>query len=203
MRPYFMRTPRLGFGTWQPDDLRLALALWGDDRVTELIGGPFPEQWVRDRLAREIATQSERGFQYWPVFRLSDGAHVGCCGVRPVPGREGVLELGFHLRFEHWGQGYATEAARAAITFAFTRLGASALIAGHNPRNDASRRTLGKLGFRYTGDELYAPTGLLHPTYEIAPGDLASPGDDVPTPPAAGKAGLRHRPGPRATRGSR
>lgn len=167
MRSYFMRTSRLGFSTWSPDDLALAMALWGDARVTSLIGGPFSPQWVEDRLALEIATGSRHGVQYWPLFRLSDDAHVGCAGLRPVPGREGVLELGFHLRPEHWGQSLATEAARAVIRYAFTTAGVDALIAGHHPRNDASRRVLQRLGFRHTHDELYEPTGLEHPSYAL------------------------------------
>jgi ribosomal-protein-alanine N-acetyltransferase len=167
MRSYFMHTPRLGFGTWSPDDLPRAIALWGDARVTRLIGGPFSEQWVADRLALEIATQATHGFQYWPLFRRSDGAHVGCAGLRPVTGSDDTLELGFHLLAEHWGRRYATEAALAVITYAFTRLDARALVAGHHPENAASRRVLERLGFRHTHDALYAPTGLDHPSYEL------------------------------------
>jgi RimJ/RimL family protein N-acetyltransferase len=51
------------------------------------------------------------------------------------------------------------------ISYAFETIGAKALFAGHHPENAASRRVLAKLGFRHTHDELYAPTGLLHPSY--------------------------------------
>ena len=173
MRSYFLQTSRLGFGTWSPTDLELAIELWGDARVTRLIGGPFSRRWVEDRLALEIATQSSRGFQYWPLFRLSDDAHVGCAGLRPVPGSAGTLELGFHLRPEHWGQGYATEAGRAVVGYAFTTAAARTLVAGHHPDNDASRRVLLRLGFRHTGDELYPPTGLDHPSYSLTAADYA------------------------------
>ncbi len=167
MRSYFLRTGRLGFATWAPEDLGLALALWGDPAVTRLIGGPFSEERVAERLALEIRNQASFGFQYWPIFRLADDAHVGCCGLRPVPGREGVLELGFHLRPEHWGVGFATEAGRAAIDYAFETIAAEALVAGHHPANEPSRRVLLRLGFRYVGNELYPPTGLEHPSYEL------------------------------------
>ncbi len=168
-----MRTSRLGFGRWSTGDLALAIGLWGDARVTQLIGGPFSQPWIEDRLAQEISTQAALGFQYWPVFRLADDAHVGCCGLRPVPGHDGVLELGLHLRADHWGQGYATEAARAAIDYAFTKVGALALVAGHHPRNEASRSVLRRLGFRYTGDDFYAPTGLNHPSYALTGEEFA------------------------------
>lgn len=173
MRSYFLRTSRLGFGTWSADDLDLAIALWGDARVTRLIGGPFSPRWIEDRLALEISNQATYGYQYWPVFRLSDDAHVGCAGLRPVPGSKRVFELGFHLRAEHWGQGFATEAAWAVITYAFTKAAARALVAGHHPQNEASGRVLQRLGFRHTGDERYAPTGLDHPTYRLTAAEFA------------------------------
>jgi ribosomal-protein-alanine N-acetyltransferase len=175
-RDYFLRTARLGFGRWAPDDLPHALELWGDARVTRLIGGPFSEAWVHERLEREIATQAARGFQYWPVFRLEDGSFVGCCGLRPAPGEPGSLELGFHLRPEHWGQGYAPEAARAALEYAFAKLGAARIVAGHHPLNEPSRHVLERLGFRATGARHYPPTGLEHPTYALAAGENPADG---------------------------
>jgi [ribosomal protein S5]-alanine N-acetyltransferase len=167
-RPYFLITARLGFGVWTPDDLPLSMALWGDPRVTRFIGGPFSSQQVRDRLAREIANQGEHGFQYWPVFLLSSGEHVGCCGLRPYPASQGVLEFGAHLRPECWGQGYGREAGQAVIRYAFTRLGARGLFAGHHPQNEASKALLRSLGFQCTGEEYYSPTGLLHLSYLLS-----------------------------------
>lgn len=63
--------------------------------------------------------------------------------------------------------GYAVEAARAVIDDAFSVLNADGLFAGHNPKNTASAKVLGKLGFEYIGGEFYEPTGLYHPSYEL------------------------------------
>ena len=171
-RPYFLRSARLGFSKWKPDDFPLALGLWGDERVTRLIGSPFSEEQVRRRLALEIANQAAHGIQYWPLFRVVDDVYVGCCGLRPFPERQGVLEIGFHLCFEHWGQGYAAEAARAAIQYAFTTLGVTELFAGHHPENHASRNLLLRLGFRYTHNAFYALTNRRHPSYSLTPDDF-------------------------------
>ena len=165
----FLETTRLVFRTWTADDLGLAWALWGDPRVTERLGGPFSLGQVRERLAREIETQARHGVQYWPIFRRMDGVHVGCCGLRPFRAEPRILELGFHLQAEYWGNGYAVEAARGVIPLAFGALGCSALFAGHHPRNLESKHVLEKLGFRHTHDELYAPTGLMHPSYLLEP----------------------------------
>jgi ribosomal-protein-alanine N-acetyltransferase len=162
-RTYFLTTDRLGFGYWQQGDSALAMTLWGDPRVSAMIGGPFTAAQVAARLSHEIAAMIARQVQYWPVFLLEDGDLVGCAGVRPY--REDILELGFHLRPEYWGQGLAEEAARAVIGWAFETLGVRSLFAGHHPANTASEHLLRKLGFRFTHQEIYPPTGLLNPAY--------------------------------------
>ena len=137
----------------------------GDPSVTRLFdarGSLAPDQ-VKARLEAEIERQCDHSISYWPIFLLAGGAHVGCCGLRPH--EENVPELGVHLRFEHWGRGLATEAALTVISFAFDTLGVTALFTGHHPENHASRRLLERLGFTYTHDELYPPTGLRHPSY--------------------------------------
>ncbi len=164
---YFLRTQRLGFRIWTEADLDLAFGLWGDAEVTRLIGGPFSIERIRQRLAQEIANQATYALQYWPIFLLTNDEHVGCCGLRPYPSESRVCELGFHLRKIYWGQGFAVEAARIVIEYAFTTLETDSLFAGHHPANEASRRVLIKLGFRYTHDELYPPTGLWHPSYRL------------------------------------
>ncbi len=165
MRDYFMQSARLGFGIWTAEDLPLALGLWGDPEVTRLTGGPFAPAQIRERLTREIANQDQHELQYWPVFLLQTGEHVGCCGLQPYKPNDGVYELGFQLRKMFWNRGYAREAAEAVIARAFTTLGISGLYAGHHPDNGGSRRVLERLGFRYTHDELYPPTGQVEPCY--------------------------------------
>ncbi|HYL94009.1 MAG TPA: GNAT family N-acetyltransferase [Alphaproteobacteria bacterium] len=166
---YFLKTERLGFSRWQPNDLPLAQSLWGDAQVTRLIGGPFSPRQVEERLAREIGWMSSFSVQYWPLFLLRDGEFVGCCGLRPYKPEERIYETGFQLRPAFWGQGLATEAERAVIVHAFGTLGAKGLFAGHHPQNAASQHVLEKLGFRFTHEELYPPTGLMHRAYFLVP----------------------------------
>jgi RimJ/RimL family protein N-acetyltransferase len=135
--------------------------------VSALIGGPFAEKQVRERLEMELARRRQHGVQYWPIFFKHSGEHLGCCGLRPYDPSAGVFELGFQLRAEHWGKGLATEAARAVIDHAFGPLGAGELFAGHHPQNFGSQHVLEKLGFRYTHDELYPATGLQHRSYRL------------------------------------
>lgn len=155
-----IETARLRFRSWREDDLPLAERLWGDAEVTRFIGAIDPAT----RLAKEIETERAHGIQYWPMFSKVDGDFVGCAGLRPY--EDGIPEFGVHVVRAHWRKGLAAEAARAVIRHAFDR-GAKAIFAGHNPNNAASRKMLSALGFRYTHDELYPPTGLMHPSYAM------------------------------------
>lgn len=62
-----------------------------------------------ERLFFRLWREDDLPLQYWPIFLKGTRAHAGCCGPRP---HGDICELGFHLRFEHWGQGLAIEAAR-------------------------------------------------------------------------------------------
>lgn len=166
---YFLKSARLGFRCWSKEDLPLARELWGDLDVTRFFGGPFSNEEVSLRLEREIARMHSYQFQYWPMHSLSDHAFVGCCGLRPYRLDEHIHELGFHLLPKYWGQGLAVEAARAVIAFAFDKVGAKALSAGHHPDNVNSRKVLQKLGFQYTYDEYFPALGMSIPYYLLAP----------------------------------
>ena len=166
---YFLTSARLGFREWNGKDLPFALKLWGDPNVTRLIDarGHLTEEQVKDRLAQEISTMQAHGVQYWPLFLLTDNEFVGCCGLRPYKPSEAIFEMGVHLCTSHWGKGYATEAGRTVMKHAFSALRANGLFAGHHPMNIASQSLLRKLGFCFTHNEHYEPTGLKHPSYLI------------------------------------
>lgn len=168
MREFFLTTERLGFGHWREEDLPLAASLWGEPEVTRYIcaSGVFSPEEIEARLALERENDRRYGIQYFPVFEKGSGELAGCCGLRPYD-KEGALELGVHLRKEFWGRGIGQEAVKAVIEYAFTLPGVEELRAGHNPKNEASRRLLAKVGFEYEGEEFYPPTGLYHPSYSM------------------------------------
>ena len=175
VREYFLRSPRLGFGIWTRADLPLAFELWGDREVTRLTGGPLTPQQVRGRLEREINNHAKHGVQYWPIFSAETGDHIGCCGLQPRKPAEGICELGFQLRAAFWGRGFAREAAEAVVVHAFSALGVRALYAGHHPDNRASRGVLTRLGFHYTHEEFYPPTGQIEPCYLLLRSEFPGP----------------------------
>ena len=169
MKEYFIKTRRIGFSKWNKNDLDLAELLWGDPEVTRFIcsSGCFSKEDIKERLLTEIRNDKEYRIQYWPIFTIDTSDLIGCCGIRPFKYEENYYELGFHLRKKYWGAGYASEAANAVIDYSFLTLKADKLYAGHHPENKASERILTKLGFSYIGRNLYEPTGLYHPSYEL------------------------------------
>jgi RimJ/RimL family protein N-acetyltransferase len=89
------------------------------------------------------------------VFLITrrDATVLGACGV--AERAEEAPEIGYWLAFAFWGKGYATEAARAVIDYAFDDLHYDVLHAGARVSNPASRRVLEKCGFQWTGVGLY------------------------------------------------
>lgn len=167
MRHFFMETERLGFSEWEKTDIESARTLWSDPLVGKYIcaAGAFSEAEINARLKKELRIQKKYGASYWPIFRLSDSAFIGCCGLHPLDA--GEWELGAHLLPAYWRQGYAPEALSRAISYAFENLNASVILAGHHPDHPASPKLLERLGFKRTGTVLYPPTGLMHPTYRL------------------------------------
>ena len=82
--------------------------------------------------------------------------------MQPNNPAEEIIELGFHLLPKFWGQGLATEAARAVIPYAFEKYAAKKLVAGHHPENVNSKKVLDKLGFKYSHDERLPGFGRGH-----------------------------------------
>jgi RimJ/RimL family protein N-acetyltransferase len=161
-----LRSERLLFHHWQTGDLDDAIALWGNPEVMAMLGGVQSREQIVARLSREIDSQAQHGYQYWKLTTLSDhGQFVGCCGLKLTDLEDGarVVEMGFHLMPQAWGRGFASEASRATLDFAFTLT--DQVYAGHHPGNLASQKVLEKLRFERIGERFYAPTGLMHPWY--------------------------------------
>jgi RimJ/RimL family protein N-acetyltransferase len=167
-------TARLEFRPWYWDDLPDADELWGDPEVTRFTSDhPLDDVEVAARLAREIDDQLTYGLSYWVIEERDSYEFRGCCGLHQRMEEPAVPELGFHLVREVWGQGLAREAAESVIRFAWEKLHVPALFAGHHPDNTASAALLKKLGFVRTHEELYPPTGRMHPSYRLENPNLA------------------------------
>ena len=176
-----IETARLLLRDWTEADVAPFLAHTNTPVVMLWLGGVAPEpeasSRIRDRIMR---WQVERGFTFWAVERKEDGALLGFCGLKiaDTPGApvEGMIEVGWRLREDAWGQGYAKEAAIASIDFALEKLGADRVVALTFNQNVASWGLMERIGMTRRPELDYDDERFpaLNPTiiYDIRPGEL-------------------------------
>jgi RimJ/RimL family protein N-acetyltransferase len=175
-----IETGRLILRDWTEADIAPFLRHTNTPAVMRWLGGVRTEADQRESIGRMMRWQEERGFTFWVVERKADGELLGFCGLKlaDTPGSpiEGMYEVGWRLREDVWGQGYAKEAAIAALDFAFAQLGAGRVVAITFPANEASWGLMERLGMtrrpELDYDDARFPT--LNPTivYDIRPGEL-------------------------------
>jgi len=142
-------TERLSLREMTVDDLDDMAALLGDPEVMRHYPRPKTREEASGWIAWNQRLYREHGYGLWLVRRREDGAFVGDCGLTPqVVDGETHLEVGYHVRADLQGHGYATEAAAACRDLARDVLRAPKLIAIIDPDNVASQRVATKIGLR-------------------------------------------------------
>jgi RimJ/RimL family protein N-acetyltransferase len=150
-RPSVVATERLTLRRPTLADVRAIARLANDRRVAEntrRLPHPYSQDHAVDFIRATAELDSES------VFLIEhDGTPLGMVGIdRSEPDH---AELGYWLGVEHWGRGFATEAARGAIDFFFEEFGDDHLHAGARVTNPASRKVLEKCGFQWSGVQLH------------------------------------------------
>lgn len=143
-RPTVLKTARLTLRGPRPDDAKAIKSLVNDRRIAENTAR-IPHPYSLKDARTFIASAEGR-----PLFVITrdEGRIVGACGVATL--RTDGPEIGYWIGVPYWGNGYATEAARALVDHAFGELGYEELHAGARVTNPASRRVLEKCGFQWT-----------------------------------------------------
>ncbi|HEY5449121.1 MAG TPA: GNAT family N-acetyltransferase [Polyangia bacterium] len=156
-----IRTARLRIRSWRDDDFEAYAAMNADPRVMEFFPGVLSREESRERFARGSARLAERGYGLWPVEVIGGSPFIGICGLAGpdfTAHFTPAVEIGWRLAAEHWGQGYATEAARAVLAFGFEKVGLPEIVSFTTAANVRSRRVMEKLGLqRSPGDDFLHP----------------------------------------------
>jgi len=148
-----IRTERLTIRPFVIEDVpAIHAALYGDATAMRFIGGAHSLERTRQGIAGYIEHQRTAGYSFWAVTLSGTGEVIGEAGLYPMNGTGPDIELGYALGTRWWGQGYATEAARAIMRAAFDDLGAPRVVAVAKRENTASLHVLDKLGFRQEGE---------------------------------------------------
>jgi RimJ/RimL family protein N-acetyltransferase len=141
-----LETERLVLREYRPDDFEAFASFMADpDVVRYLHGTPMARADSWRLMATAIGHWSLRGYGTWAVERKSDGAFIGRVGLINPEGWPG-LEVGWTLGKPYWGQGYATEAARASLDYAFLTQPADRVISCIDPGNKPSQSVALRLG---------------------------------------------------------
>jgi RimJ/RimL family protein N-acetyltransferase len=148
-----LETPRLRLRRFRGSDLDAYAEMSADAEVMKYIGTGVT--FNRNEAWRSIASMLGHwqllGYGMWAVERKDSGAFVGRAGFLDPPGWPG-FEVGWVLGRAHWGHGFATEAARAALDYAFDVLKRERVISLIREGNERSIRVAEKLGERYAGE---------------------------------------------------
>jgi RimJ/RimL family protein N-acetyltransferase len=119
-----------------------------------ITGKPDAPEDTWAMIERVKARWAEWGYSWWSFIELETGMVVGAGCIQHL-GRDAAnpLEIGWRLRSDRWGRGYASEAAQHMAAFAFETVQAPLLTAVCDPANKASSHVMEKLGMRYRGIE--------------------------------------------------
>lgn len=152
-----LETERLLLRVFRPEDIEDFAPIEADPEGMRFYpSGPRPREWAERGVRHFIRTQEQHGFSLWGVVHKADSRLIGYCGLVPqtIAGEEEV-EVGYKLAHAYWGQGLATEAARAVRDWGFMHLDVPRLVSIIDPANAASIRVAEKNGMSHDGDITY------------------------------------------------
>jgi RimJ/RimL family protein N-acetyltransferase len=150
-----IETARLVLRNWREDDREAFAAISADPQVMEHLGGPVDRAGSDAALAR-LSVPTPQGCCFWALERKADAALIGFCGLRRG-GHAGTpvvdeLEIGWRLARHAWGQGYAREAAEAALGWGWDNTDDRRITAWTVPANRPSWGLMLRLGMTHRPD---------------------------------------------------
>ncbi|RPF71371.1 GNAT family N-acetyltransferase [Aurantiacibacter spongiae] len=155
MAEFRRETPRLTLRDWRKEDWPRFWEVTNTPAVMRWLGGVADDATRAGARERLQGYARDHGHTFWVVERHEDGGHLagellGFCGLKRSNAEgervEGMVEIGWRLRREAWGHGYAREAAEASLDEGFARFGADEIIALTVEGNIASRTLMRRLG---------------------------------------------------------
>ena len=147
----FIETERLLIRKWDPvRDLDDALAIYGDAETMRFIPcGALDREQTQRFIGRMMERDETNGFGIWPVVLKSERRMIGECGITYIPDHGTDVEIAWIYNKAYHGKGYATEAARAVMDYAFTEVRLPYIYALIERANAASIAVANKLGMQF------------------------------------------------------
>lgn len=168
---------RIRLRGWGERDLTPFHAMSRDPRVMATLGPLMTLEQCSATIDRLKGLQAAHGCTFWAMERITDGTFLGWCGVKPGPAGTPIadqMEIGWRLAHEHWGHGYAREAAQATLDWVWAETDAPLVAAITSVDNSRSWGLMERLGMvRAPEDDFDHPNVpadsplLRHITYRI------------------------------------
>jgi RimJ/RimL family protein N-acetyltransferase len=144
-----LETERLVLRHLTADDVEAIFAVIGDPETMKYYPQPFSRDDAQRWIDRSLERYRADGCGLFAVVLKPTREVIGNCGlVRQEVEGESMLEVGYHFRRDHWGHGYATEAARGCMEYAFRQFAAEKVVSLILPENVPSRRVAERNGMR-------------------------------------------------------
>lgn len=159
-----IETQRLLLRQLTRDDVDAIFAILGDPIAMQYYPRTFEREDAVEWIERNRRRYESDGYGLLAIVLKSSGEVIGDCGLSwQLADNEPMLELGYHLRRDHWGHGYATEAAQACMDYSFCVLKTDRLVSLIKPENIPSRRVAERNGMRVEREVMHQ--GLAHLLY--------------------------------------
>ncbi|MDQ5891121.1 MAG: hypothetical protein QG604_995 [Candidatus Dependentiae bacterium] len=150
-----LETERLILRTWEKSDIEPYLAFNNDPKVLELLLGPLTREQVETFFEKSNAGFLKDGYMLFAVEEKTSGELIGYVGLCNVPWDAHftpAVEIGWRLGSQYWGKGYATDAAREVLRYAFEELQLDEVVSFTSPLNVRSIRVMEKIGLKRDRD---------------------------------------------------
>lgn len=143
-----LKTSRLRLRQWKDEDLEPFAELNSDEDVMEFFPSVLDFEQSKEAAKNYKAKIAKNGWGFWVTEKIDDGAFVGLVGLNRVDDLPigDCVEVGWRLAKDYWGFGFASEAAKACLEFAFTNLDLHEVVAITTVNNSRSRAVMDRLG---------------------------------------------------------
>lgn len=157
---HFIKTPRLILRQWQDKDRPLFANMTADQKVMKYFPSVLNRQQSDASIDRFMSSIEVNGWGFWAAERCDTQQFIGFIGINNNP--EGLpfspcVDIGWRLSSDAWGQGFATEGAKAVMNFAFRQANLSKIVSMTPVLNIVSERVMQKIGL------LKTPQNFNHP----------------------------------------